>query len=152
MRTENCLWNWSIYLISACPENTLFLTNHQKWLDWNSFSTKNGPFPTTMTDLSPRFLQNGHHFIDKKVVRRPAENADGGSTGQDSGCWRPGPTPRSNPPVPWTRTRSRPRCSRAWIADSTAGCFRRIAKKVASPSLILSARLNRDHERIQFFL
>ena len=43
-------------------------------------------------------------------------------------------TARAKPPAPWARTRSRPRCPRLLIADSTAGCCWRTPAKSSSLS------------------
>ncbi len=48
-------------------------------------------------------------------------------------------TLRANPSAPYDRTRSLPRCSRLWIADSTAGCCRRIFRNIGSASRFRSA-------------
>ncbi len=48
-------------------------------------------------------------------------------------------TLRANPSAPYDRTRSLPRGSRLWIADSTAGCCRRIFRNVGSASRFRSA-------------
>ena len=50
-------------------------------------------------------------------------------------------TVRAKAPAPCARTRSRPRCSRLLIAESTAGCCRRIAANHSSPSRSRSALL-----------
>ena len=55
-------------------------------------------------------------------------------------------TVRSKPSAPQLRTRSRPRCSRPLMADSTAGCARRAAAKASSFSRSRSAR-----DRYPFF-
>ena len=49
----------------------------------------------------------------------------------------------ANPSAPWERTRSRPRCSRLLIADSTAGCWRLASANVCASSRPRSATESR---------
>ncbi len=51
-------------------------------------------------------------------------------------------TVREKPSAPQVRTRSRPRCSRLFIADSTAGCFCRANLKSSASSLSRSTRFS----------
>ena len=49
----------------------------------------------------------------------------------------------ANPSAPWERTRSRPRCSRLLIADSTAGCWRLASANACACSRSRSATESR---------
>ena len=49
----------------------------------------------------------------------------------------------ANPSAPWERTRSRPRCSRLLIADSTAGCWRLASANACASSRSRSATESR---------